>query len=67
MTHSSSTCVQTEVIDFTSQTLHVSSSLQIHLHHQNKTLFGIKDKGFACAPGSHTLVGVDRFEVRLPV
>ena len=39
------------------------TNFQIHLHDQGE-LPEMRDQGFAVAPGTHTLVGIKRFEVK---
>ena len=43
-------------------TLTISRTFQIHLHDQGEVP-QMKDQGFAVAPGTHTLIGVKRYEV----
>ena len=42
--------------------LTISCTFQIHLHDQGEVP-QMKDQGFAVAPGTHTLIGVKRYEV----
>ena len=42
--------------------LTISRTFQIYLHDQGEVP-QMKDQGFAVAPGTHTLIGVKRYEV----